>query len=392
MARLTLKGMRTGIQERAPSGGGNNIWSPMGDMNVGDTATVRLALYEDDLTGGFWTADKRIALEFINPDNDEEIWKFTVPCLEMYVKSGEGKCPVADITRGLFKQADELKDSGASDEGEAMEKIALKFWIRYSYLFQGYVIKGGTSQQNPDELIPMKFPKSLFSMIQSSVTDPSSGFAALPTGEYSMEDVTNMAAGEVTDGMGEDEFLGLFAGHNYLVRKTKKSGFNNYETGQWEMNQSSLTSEQIEYMATNGMVDLTKYLPKRPTDEQYAVMAEMAQVSIDYAMGNGDGLWNSEWEEFGLKPRKPSTDGNNSGDASGGESSGGSLKDRFKNRKSDDGKSALANNRGAAKAESAEAETETEVDAAPADDGGTTDRVAKMKAKLAAKKKASAAA
>jgi len=348
MARLTLSGMRSGIKERTPSGGGNSIWSPMGDMNVGDAATVRLALYEDALTGGFWTADKRIALEFVNPDNDEEIWKFTVPCLEMYVKAGEGQCPVANITRDLFKQAKELKDSGASAEGDALEKVALKFWIRYSYLFQGFVIKGGTSQQNPNELIPMKFPKSLFSLIQSSVTDPSSGFDALPTGEYSMDDIRNMANGVVPEGMDEDEFVSLFNGHNYIVRKTTKQNFNNYETGQWSLSQTALTDEQITYMAEHGLIDLTKYLPKRPTDEQYTVMAEMAQVSIDYALGLGDGLWNPEWEEYGLKPRKP--EAKSSGSATGGSDAGGSLKDRFKNRKSaETDKSALTKSRGAKK-------------------------------------------
>ena len=46
-------------------------------------------------------------------------------------------------------------------------------------------------------------------------------------------------------------------------------------------------------------------------------MVEMVQVSMDRLLGEGDGFWNPEWEEAGIKPFRPrgdTSDGEDSGD------------------------------------------------------------------------------
>ena len=392
MARLSRKSMQTKVKAATPGGGGNQVWSPMGDMNVGDSATVRLIPFEDQMTGGFWTAQKLIQLKFVNPDDDDKFWTYTVPCLEMYEPAGTVKCPVADEARKLFKESDELKAAGDTKGAESILNVALAHWIRYSYYFQGFILKGGNDQKDPNVLEPLKFPKSMFTGIHTAVMDDESGFDTLPCGEFDMSDVEHMIAGEIPDDADdEDEFLSRFVGRNYIVRKTKKGDFNNYETSSWEMKESSLTDEQLSYIGEHGLIDLSVYLPKRPTDEMYEVFTEMARVSIDFALGDGDGEWDPAWEEIGgIKPNKGQDK------SGGGSSSKGSLKDRIANNMkkgdsdSSDVRNKLKSSRGAAKPSTTGVKTDESADDTPVETS-PNDRVAKMKARLAAKKAAAAA-
>ena len=395
MARISRKSMQTKVKAATP-GSGNQVWSPMGEMNVGDSATIRLIPFEDQMTGGFWTAQKLIQLKFVNPDDDAKFWTYTVPCLEMYEPAGTVKCPVADESRKLFKEADELKAAGDTKGSETIINVALAHWLRYSYYFQGFILKGGNEQKDPNVLEPLKFPKSMFTGINTAVMDDEAGFETLPCGEFDMSDVEHMLAGEIPDDADdEDEFLNRFVGRNYIVRKTKKGDFNNYETSTWEMKESSLTDEQMEYIGEHGLIDLSAYLPKRPTPEMYETFAEMARVSIDFALGDGDGEWNPEWEEVGgIKPNKGREE-----NTSGGSSSKGALKDRIankmkSNKDNDEGDSSdvrnkLKSSRGATKASKAVESSEDSVsDDAPTEttDTPANDRVAKMKARIAEKK------
>lgn len=402
MARLSMKAMQKSIKEKAPGGTGSEIWSPMGDMKQGDTASVRLLPFEDEMTGGFWTVQKMISLSFVNPDNDEEEWKVYVPCLEMY--ESDVKCPVADQARALFKEADELKDSGQTKESKAITDVALAHWIRYAYYFQGFVVSGGKDGLDSNTLTPIKFPKSMYTMIHSSIMDEDTQFEALPTGEFSFEDTVSFVEGEIPDEMDEAEFLELFNGRNYTVKKTEKGGFNNYESSRWDLKETMLEDEQIAAIAESGFIDLRKYLPKRPTEEQYEAYTDMAAVSIERALGQGEGYWNPVWEEeFGIKPIKPKEANEGS---SGGSKSGGSLKDRLKSRKKDtessgevsDARSKLKASRGA-KSDDNDAGNDT-TDGDVNDDAGDTNdaaeekstesKVSSMKARLAKKKAAAA--
>jgi hypothetical protein len=332
MSRLSLKNFRTQVKAATPGGNSNDVWSPMGDMQIGQTAKVRLVPGIDPISQGFWTIQKSIKLKFVSPEDDSKEWTVTVPCLEMYEPADSGvKCPVANEARKLFDEAKALKDAGTDkDAAEALNKIALDYWIKYSYLFQGFMLEGGRDGFDPNVNIAMRFPKSMFSLIHTSVMDANSGFDTLPTGEYQMDDIHGLLSGTITEGMTEEDFMSLFVGRNYIVKVIKKGEHRNYETSTWDMKESTLADEQIDHLAKEGFIDLRKYLPKRPSDEMYEVYADMARISIAFARGEGDGAWNPEWEELGIKPNKgKDTEG---GDDEKGGSSGGSLKSNLASR------------------------------------------------------------
>jgi len=306
----------------------------MGNMQVGQTAKVRFVPGIDEISQGFWTIQKSIKPTFVSPDDDSKQWYFTIPCLEMYEAADSGvKCPVANEVRKLFDEAKALKDSGTDkDAAEALNSIALNHWIKYSYLFQGFMLEGGVEGFDPNVNIPMRLPKSMFTLISNSVLSSDSGFDTLPTGEYQMEDIQALIEGTIPEDMSEEKFAELFQGRNYIVRKTKKGEHNNYETSSWDMKETSLTDEQVDHLAKEGFIDLRKFLPKRPADELYEVYTDMVRVSIAHARGEGDGLWNPEWEEYGIKPNKGKDSESGDDDERKGGNSGGSLKSSLANR------------------------------------------------------------
>jgi REP element-mobilizing transposase RayT len=296
------------------------------------------------------------------------------------------KCPVANEVRKLFSEAKALKESGTDKEAaDQLQDIALAHWIKYSYLFQGFILEGGGESVNPAINVPLRLPKSMFTLINHSIVSADSGFDTLPIGEYMPEHIQHILEGTMPEDMSEEEFVNLFNGRNYIIRKTKKGEHFNYETSGWDMKESSLTDEQIEHLGKEGFIDLRKYLPKRPTDEQYEVFTEMVQTNIAHARGESDGVWNAEWETVGIKPNKGKEEGGSSeeGDEEGGSKRGGNLKTNLANRLkggasttgADGVRNKLQAARGAASAskpaESVAAETKEETTEHPASSGGS---------------------
>lgn len=337
MARLSLKSMRESVKSKAPGGNyDSEFWTPMDNLDMNGSATLRFVPFIDDISGGFWTIQKTLTATFVNPDDDNEKWYVKIPCLEMY--SNEVKCPVTDVVRSVFKEADELIKGGNTDEGEGLKSIALSHWIRYSYLLEGFVVNGGNKTIADDQLVPFRLPKSMFSIIQDSVVSDDSEFDELPCGSFDETDLQALMDGELPDGMDQGEFAALFNGRGFVAKKTKKDKYNNYDSSTWSMKEHEMTDEQISAIAENGFIDLRKFLPKQPSDEMYEVYTEIMQISIDAALGSADNTWNPEWEEkYGIKPIKPKN--------KDGESSGGDVKSKLKsklgskNKGSDDGES-----------------------------------------------------
>jgi hypothetical protein len=58
------------------------------------------------------------------------------------------------------------------------------------------------------------------------------------------------------------------------------------------MGPTPLTTEQLDALAKYGLFDLTDFLPERPTDEEYQLLAEIVRLSIE-----GEKIWNPDWED-----------------------------------------------------------------------------------------------
>jgi hypothetical protein len=99
--------------------------------------------------------------------------------------------------------------------------------------------------------------------------------------------------------------MSKFEGYNFIIKKLQQGDYADWTTGSgWSKSQYSLTDEQLAAIAEHGLHDLSKRLPPRPTDEQYDVLTEMMEVSIQRMLTGENGYWRKEWEEAGFKPFK----------------------------------------------------------------------------------------
>ena len=278
---------------------------PFWNLPFEGSATLRLIPFEDKLSGQFWTEKKIIRMSFVDPQDDSKLIRFEAPCYEMYAK--DHKCPVLQPARDLYEEADAQENAGDDQEAERLRKIAGAHWIKPVFYDQGFVVKPGINEaevpENPVRVFPFlkQIHQVIFGKLMSEEED---GFDFLPTGEFSMQDVNDV----LTDGaLSEDEIervLNKFLGINFILKKIQKGKYANYQTSSWSMSPSMLTEDQLEGLNEHGLHDLRQRLPKQPTDEQYEIMTEMVNVSIGRLMGDDEGLWNPEWAEAGLEPKR----------------------------------------------------------------------------------------
>lgn len=346
MVSEAMRRFRERAKER--QGGFENDHSvfPFWELPFGGSATLRFIPFEDELSGNFFTEKKTIKMTFIDPNDESRLVLFDAPCYEMYSK--DKKCPILQPVRDLYGEAKGLKNSGDTQEAERLEKIAGAHWIKPIFYYQGFVIKPGMNEaevpENPIRVFPML--KKIHQVILGRlISEEEDAFDRLPTGEFSVEDINNL----LTDGaIPEHEVEGVLRsleGVNFILKKTKQGDWPNYDTSTWVSSYTSLTEEQIEAIHTHGLHDLRERLPDKPTDEQYEIMTEMVNVSINRLLGDDEGFWDPSWEEAGLKPKK-AKDGNTGGDkptARRGSGVGSKLKAQLSKKDSDsDDSSAVA--------------------------------------------------
>ena len=157
--------------------------------------------------------------------------------------------------------------------------------------------------------------KQIHNMINESIFSETDPWEILPFGEYLLEDVQAIL------GDGEVD-LSKFEGHNFNLKKMQQGDYANWLMGSgWATNsRPRLTDEQLAAIAEHGFHDLTKRLPDRPSEDEYEILTEMMEVSVNRQLTGENGVWRPEWEEAGFKPiRRKGGDG----DGEGGESSGG---------------------------------------------------------------------
>lgn len=387
MARQSLMSQMKEATKPQSSGFNDDLWNPAVALDLNKSSLHRLVRWEDPVSHGLWTIKKQMKAYFTNPDNDDEVWTVYIPCLEMY--EAEEKCPVAAIVRDYYKQAKELTDGGSS-AGEVMKNAATTHWIKYNYFFQGFVLSGGVEDTDSNTLVPFMYPRTLYTMIYDSIHADDTEFKTLVSGEYTDDDIALALAGETDPDLTEQEFEALFTGTPIQVKKTKKGEHNNYETSQWARDDQTLTPEQIQHISDEGYIDLRKFLPTRPTAEQYAAYVEMMKISMAAALGNDDNTWRPEWDALGIKPSKPK----GSASTSSNEGGGSDLKDRLAAKRSGNSSGSASTDGGASitdklsrgrskPAAEAEAETpvEAEAEAKPAAKPSLAERLAAAKAK-----------
>ena len=161
-----------------------------------------------------------------------------VPCVEMW----NDTCPVLSEVRGWFKDP-------------SLEDMGRKYWKKRSYIFQGFVTENPLVEDNAPENPIRRFviSPSIFGIIKDALMDPD--IQELPT-DYDM-------------------------GLDFRVTKTTKGQYADYSTSKWARKETALTAEQKAAVESNGLYNLSDFLPKRPNEVEVNAIKEMFESSVD---------------------------------------------------------------------------------------------------------------
>lgn len=256
----TLEEIRKKLQaldyRKGPAGSGNRDKSVYPQWNIpeGTSAILRLLPDANPDNTFFWAEKQIIKLKFpgIKGHDEHKEVEVQVPCIEMW--DGKNTCPILNEVRPWWKD-------------DSLKEIASKYWVKRTYYMQGFVKQDPMNESEVPENPIRKFivTSQIYTIIKAALMDPEL--------ENSPVDYVN--------------------GLDFIVSKTSKGGYADYSTSKWARKESSLTQEMLDAIDQHGLVDLSTYLPKRPTPEQLAAMFEMFQASLD-----GDLYEPARWAQF----------------------------------------------------------------------------------------------
>jgi len=225
------------------SGGGDKTTYPHWNMAEGTSSIQRFLPDANQDNTFFWAERQVIKLPFpgIKGQDENKPIIVQVPCIEMW--DGPKTCPILNEVRPWWKD-------------KSLEETARKYWIKRTYFMQGFVKQDPLNETEKPENPIRKFiiGPQIFAIIKAALLDPEMG-------PHSPVDYIN--------------------GVDFIISKTSKGGFADYGTSKWARKESSITEEMHAAIDQYGLVDLSTYLPKRPTPEQLAIIFEMFQDSVD---------------------------------------------------------------------------------------------------------------
>ena len=164
------------------------------------------------------------------------------------------QCPILAQIRPLYKDEKMWDAYGGKDE---WAQHVSKWWMKKSYLFQGFVRKNpleGIEEAPENPIRRFNISPQIFKTISASLTN--GDILTLPC-DYEQ-------------------------GLDFNIRKTHNGKYAQYNTSNWSMSgPSPLTAEELGAIETYGLQHLNKYLPKKPTDDELQVIKEMFKASFE---------------------------------------------------------------------------------------------------------------
>jgi len=130
-----------------------------------------------------------------------------------------------------------------------------KYWKKRSYIFQGFVVDDPLNEETKPENPIRRFiiGPQIFQIIKGALMDPE--LEELPT-----------------------DYL---RGVDFRIKKTSKGGYADYSTSQWSRKERAITDQEKAAIDSNGLFDLSDFLPKKPSEVELKVMKEMFEASVD---------------------------------------------------------------------------------------------------------------
>jgi len=274
----SLAEIRAKLQEAQNNTGGNrqsggdNAIYPHWNIQEGQESVVRFLPDGDTNNTFFWVERAMIKLPFagIKGETDSRNVQVQVPCVEMY--NDGTTCPILTEVRPWFKD-------------KSLEDMGRKYWKKRSYIFQGFVADDPLNEETPSNPIRrFIIGPQIFQIIKGALMDPE--LEELPT-----------------------DYL---RGVDFRIKKTSKGGYADYSTSTWSRRERSLTDVEQAAVETNGLYNLSDFLPKKPTDVELKVIHEMFEASVDGEAYDPD-RWGQYYRPAGMAQRTgdPNTQNNN---------------------------------------------------------------------------------
>ena len=258
--RAKLKEQEAGASGQRTGGGDNAIY-PFWNMSEGSSATLRFLPDGDDSNTFFWKERLVIKLPFagVKGDTDSRPVQVQVPCMEMYGES----CPILQEVRGWFKDP-------------SLEDMGRKYWKKRSYIFQGFVVDDPLKEDAQPENPIRRFiiGPQIFQLIKAALMDPD--MEELPT-DYT-------------------------AGVDFRLSKGTKGGYADYGASNWARRERPLSDSEMSAINTNGLFNLTDFLPKKPDETALKVLTEMFEASVDGEAYDPD-RWSNYFRPAGMAAR-----------------------------------------------------------------------------------------
>ena len=233
---------------------------PHWDIAEGTSAIVRFMPDGNEDNVFFWVERQLFKLPFPGIKGHEENKPVVVqvPCIEMW--TGKNTCPILNEVRPWWKD-------------ESLKPLASKYWTKKTYYMQGFVKSDPMGEEDAPENPIRKFVigPQIFALIKAALLDPEM--------ESSPVDFIN--------------------GTDFIISKTSKGGYADYATSKWARKESSITEDMQNDIDTFGLVDLSTYLPAKPTPEHVAAYFDMFQASLDGELYD-PARWANFYKPFGF--------------------------------------------------------------------------------------------
>ena len=259
MASLQEIRARLAAQDKKSFGNFDNATYPHWNIAEGTSCRVRFLPDGDNKNDFFWAERLMIKLPFngIKGTADNKRIEIQVPCMDMWNEP----CPILAEVRPWWKD-------------ESLKDLASKYWKKKSYIMQGFVrenpIAEDASKERTNPISKFIIGPQIYTLIKGALIDPE--LENLPT------DYQN--------------------GLDFVIAKTSKGGYSDYNTSKWARKESPLTQTELDAIEQHGLFDLSTFLPKKPTEVEIKVMKEMFEASVDGQPYDGE-RWAKYFKPFG---------------------------------------------------------------------------------------------
>ena len=92
------------------------------------------------------------------------------------------------------------------------------------------------------------------------------------------------------------------AGVDFRLNKTSKGGYADYSTSNWARRERPLSDAEMKAIETNGLFNMSDFLPKQPSEVEVKVMKEMFEASVDGEAYDSE-RWSNYFRPAGMQAR-----------------------------------------------------------------------------------------